>query len=186
MILRRIGSPGTPPVTLAEAKDHLRVTDDTENDLITALVAAACAAVGEASGRVLALETWEIADFGFDGLVKLPKSPILALTSVKYYADGTLTTATLGDFRLYQSDDYTFLGPIETASWPISQTRPDGTVVRFTAGYSVMPETLRHAVLFTVGHFYDNRESVSEKGKSEVPQSAAYLIGMEKIGWAGA
>jgi uncharacterized phiE125 gp8 family phage protein len=186
MILRRIGSAATPPVTLAEAKAHLRVTDTAENDLITALVAAACAAVGEESGRTLATETWEIADHGFDGLVKLPKSPVLALTSVKYYVDDTLTTATLADYRLYLADDYTHVGPVELASWPISQTRPDGTVIRFTAGYSSLPVVLKHAVLLTVGHWFANREAVTVGAMSELPRAAEHLISLERLGWAGA
>jgi uncharacterized phiE125 gp8 family phage protein len=134
----------------------------------------------------MASETWEIADYGFDGLVKLPKSPVLSLTSVKYYVDDTLTTATLANYRLYQDDDYTHVGPIETASWPTSQTRPDGTVIRFTAGYSTLPVTLKHAALLTVGHWFANREAVTESAMAELPRAAELLIGMEKLGWAGA
>lgn len=184
MILRRIGAVGTPPVSLADAKAHLRVTDTVENDLITALIAAACAAVGEEAGRVIASETWEIADFGFSGLVKLPKSPVLALTSVQYYLDDVLTTATLADFRLYQDDDYTHVGPIESASWPVSQTRADGTVIRFTAGYTTLPTTLRHAVLLTVGHLFANREAVTAGAMADLPMGAHHLIGLERLGWA--
>ena len=186
MILRRIGSAGTPPVSLADAKAHLRVTDTVENDLITALIAAACAAVGDEAGRVLASETWEVADTGFSGLVKLPKSPVLALVSVQYYLDDVLTTATLSDFRLYQDADYTLLGPIDGVSWPNGQTRPDGTVIRFTAGYSTLPTTLRHAVLLTVGHWFANREAVSETGMTELPMGANHLIGLERLGWVAA
>lgn len=184
MIVRRIGAAGTPPVTLADAKAHLRVTDTAENDLITALIAAACAAVGEESGRVIASETWEIADYGFDGLVKLPKSPVVSLTSVRYYVDDTLTTATLADFRLYQDDDFTFVGPIESATWPMAQTRPDGTVIRFTAGYSTLPTTLRHAVLLTIGHLFANREAVTDGAMAELPFGVHHLIGLERLGWA--
>ncbi len=186
MILRRIGSAGTPLVTLADAKSHLRVTDNNESTLITALIAAACASVGEASGRVMAAETWEIADYGFDGLIKLPKSPVTALTSVKYYVGETLTTATLADFRLYQDDDYTHVGPIDSASWPTGQTRPDGTVIRFTAGYSELPTMLRHAVLLTVAHWFENRAAATESNMVDLPFGVQHLIGLEKLGWAGA
>lgn len=186
MILRRIGSAGTPLVTLADAKEHLRVTDSSENTLIVGMVAAACAAVGEEAGRVMSQETWEIADYGFSGLVKLPKSPVLALTSVKYYVDGTLTEATLADFRLYQGNDYTLVGPVESAAWPNLQSRPDGTVIRFTTGYSALPDTLRMAVLLTVEHWFENRGIVTAAPMTELPRAAEYLIGMEKLGWAGA
>lgn len=186
MILRRIGAAATPPVTLAEARAHLRVTDADENVLIVALLATACASVSAQAGRSVGLETWEIADTGFSGLVKLPKSPVVALTSVKYYLDDVLTTATLADFRLYEDEDYTFVGPIDGASWPTGQTRPDGTVIRFTAGYTTLPTTLRHAVLLTVGHLFENRAAVSADGLTDVPLAVKELIGLERLGWAAA
>lgn len=185
MIVRRIGAAGTPPVALGETKDHLRVTNDLEDGVISALIAAACDAVGEECGRVLASETWELADTGFSGDVLLPKSPVVALTSVKYYLDGVLTTDTIGNYRLYSGDDYTSVGPIEGASWPMAQTRPDGTIIRFTTGYTTLPASLRHAVLLMVGHFYTNREATGE-AIVELPLAVKHLVGMYRLGWVGA
>jgi uncharacterized phiE125 gp8 family phage protein len=184
-ILRRIGAAGTPPVTLASAKEHLRVTHDLEDALITALIAAACDAVGQSAGRVVALETWEIADERFCGEVELPKSPVIALTSIKYYSADTLVTASLSDYRLYLSDDYSCVAPLPGTYWPNADIREDGTIIRFTAGYSTLPETLRQAVLLMVGHLYKNREAVGDAG-DVVPLALEYLIGVERLGWVAA
>lgn len=185
MIVRRIGAAGAPPLTTQQAKDHLRVTHDYEDALIASLVAVACDAIGEESGRTLASETWEIADTGFSGLVTLPRSPVASLTSVKYYLDGVLTTDTLANYRLYDGEDRSQVGPLETASWPAGQTRPDGTVIRFVAGYTTLPEALRHAVLLMVGHLYQNREAVGDS-LTELPLAVQHLVGLHRVGWVGA
>ena len=38
MIIKIINAPDTEPITLEEAKDHLRVTSDDENTLITSII----------------------------------------------------------------------------------------------------------------------------------------------------
>lgn len=185
MIIRRIGAAATPPVTLLQAKQHLRVDDSAEDVLISALIAAACDAISEESGRTLAAETWEIADTGFSGNVILPRSPVVSLTSVKYYVDGVLTTDTLANYRLYETEDRTMVGPIETASWPTVQTRPDGTIIRFVAGYTTLPPALHQAVLLMIGHLFSNREATGE-AMAELPLGLHHLVGLHRIGWAAA
>jgi len=182
MLLRRI-SVGAAPVSLAEAKEHLRVTHSLEDDLITALVAAACESISQQSGRAITSEVWTIYDTGFSGVVHLPKSPVTALGSVKYYLDGTLATATLADYRLYQDDDYSRVAPIDGKAWPVSQTREDGSQITFTAGYTTIPDTLRMAVLLLVDFLYYNRGG---DGDTMPPPGIEQLVGLHRLGWASA
>ena len=186
MLIRRVGSAGTPPVTLFDAKAHLRVTGTDEDTLIEALIATACEAVGQAAGRVLALETWEMADCGFLGAVRLVKSPVVEIVSVKHYAADVLTTDTLANYRLYADDDYSQVVPITGATWPVWQDRPDGTIIQFTAGYSVLPDALRLAVLLMVAHLYENRSAVGDGTVKDLPLSMDYLIGLHRLGWVSA
>ena len=178
MILRRIAA-GTPPITLADAKEHLRVTGTDEDDLITGYIAAACGYVSEASGRALSEETWMIAEEGFCDEVTLPKSPVRELVSVKYYLNDTLTTATLADYRLYLSDDYSEVAPVYGKIWPVAQIREDGTQITFKAGYVTLPAELRQAVFLMLAFLYANRgdEAVSP------PPALDWLIGAHRLGW---
>lgn len=187
MLLRRTVAAATCPVGLAEAKAHVRVTHDAEDAVILGLVAQACDLVGEMAGRVLQAETWTLADAGFSGRVRLPKSPVSALVSVQYRDDaGVLQAQSIGDFLLYQDDDWSWVEPAAGKSWPAVQTRADGTVITFTAGYTVLPAGLRGAVLLTVGHLFEHRESVAPGAMATLPLGVDALVGVHRLGWVGA
>lgn len=187
MIMRRTSAAGTALVTLPEAKAHLRVTGTAEDALIAALITAASDFIGESSGRVLALETWKIMCPGFLGTVKLPKSPLIAITEIGYNdTAGAALTANLSDFSTIIGDDWGYICPKSGKSWPTSDTaRLDGASITFTAGYSVLPDALRMAVLLMVGHYYVNREAVGAT-QSELPLAVESLVASYRLGWAAA
>ena len=39
-----------------------------------------------------------------------------------------------------------------------------------------LPDALKHALLLVIGNFYDNRESLSPVGISELPQSLGWIL----------
>ena len=57
MFLRRTVPAASLPLSVRDAKDHLRVTDSRDDYLVEGYLRAALEAVGEMSGRVLAAET---------------------------------------------------------------------------------------------------------------------------------
>lgn len=186
-MLRRIGAAATPPVTLAEAKARLRVTHDDENAVITAMIASACDQIGEMAGRVLSSETWEVMMSDFPAAVRLPKSPVIALTSVTYLdAVEAVQAAVLGDFALVQSDDWSHVQPAVGKAWPTPGVdREDAARIRFSAGYTTLPAALKEAVLLMVGHLFRNREGVSPDAMTEPPLSISALVSTHKLGWFG-
>ena len=99
MNLKQIVAPAALAVSLDEAKEHLRVDHDAENDLITALIQAATAWLDGWSGVLcIALEaqTLELTLDAFpSGCIRLPIGPTTAISSVKYLsADGEQTLST--------------------------------------------------------------------------------------------
>ena len=79
MRLKQTKAPTSEPVTLAELKLHLRVEDNTDDDLITEIGKAARLWVEKATGRQLMPATWQMTLDSFpggDGIILLPRPPI--------------------------------------------------------------------------------------------------------------
>lgn len=192
MTLRRVTAPGVSPVSIQEAKLHLRVDGDAEDDLIYALIDAATDHFdGEgALGRAMITQTWA-QYFGQNPYrPRLKMTPFQSLTSVEYYdADNALQTDTLSNYETWVDGDYVICKPKEAFDWPDAFDRPDAIKVTYTAGYSDaatgVPQPIRQAILLTVGHWYESRVSVSEVAMKEVPMTADALISNYKIGWYG-
>lgn len=186
MFLRRTSGPGTLPIALADAKEHLRVTGSDEDPVITRLIRIACEMVGEMSGRVLASETWEAAYATVCGDLVLPKNPVQAVTGIAYYDPSDVQQAAiLADFYVFKDDDRCVIRPKAGKSWPRTIAREDAITVTFTAGYSGVPNALVSAALLTIGHLYEHREAVvAGSAATELPLAVQELIAIHRIGWA--
>lgn len=191
--LRRTVAPTERPVSLLEAKDHLRLIGDDEDFYVQRLVDAAVAQIdGTGSlGRAMITQTWAQWHNQSPGYVRLAMTPFQSLTAVEYYdADGILQTATLGDFETWLDGDTVRVKPRDNRAWPSADSRPDAIKITYVAGYGdtslAVPETVRHAILLLVGHMYQNREAGTEKALSEIPFGVDALLSLERTGWFGA
>lgn len=157
--------PAEEPITLAEAKLHLRVTSSAEDALLTDLIQAAREYCEMVSKRSFVTRTYDLALDAFPccGYIKLPAPPVQSITSVTY-VDSTGATQTMS------SDDYYLANPEGNLvlgygkSWPSAILRPQNAItVRYVAGYgaaSAVPAWVKHAIKLMVGHWYMNREEV--------------------------
>jgi uncharacterized phiE125 gp8 family phage protein len=172
------------PVSLAEAKAHLRVTDGSDDALIVGYLMAARQHVEDFTGRTLSLQTYDykIDDELCDEIV-LPRPPLVSVTSVSY-VDINGATQTLSA-ALYQVDTGILFGrivPAYQATYPSVRSQPNAVAVRFQAGYSQIPEPIRQAILLLVSHFYDNRQPVLIGAiSSELPFSVVALLSPYKV-----
>lgn len=184
MSLILVSGPASFPVKLAEAKEHLKITSgNAEDTLISRLIRAATVHAENFTRRAFITQTWRkrLDDFT-DYEITLDKPPIQSITSVKYYTGGVLTTL---NGTLYESEidgETGFVRPIYGGYWPTYVDPRYGAVqVDFVAGYGDdpedVPEDIRQAILFLVGHFYANKESViSGATATEVPQTFEALL----------
>ena len=188
MGLALITGPVSDPVTVIEAKSHLRETSADNDGLIAGYILAARQAAEDFTRRKLFTQTW---DFSIDGdwprekvngvqrqRIVLPLPPLQSVTSVKYYdSAGTLQTMAADQYRV---DPTSYEGRIEPAYgvvWPTVRDQMSTIVVRMVVGYSSLPEPVRQSILLTVGHFYANRESVvTGTIATELPQAAQALL----------
>lgn len=164
------GGPASEPVTLAEAKAHLRVeaTLTDEDELITSLIQAAREQVEDLTHRQLITATWNLRLDGFpDWAISLPRPPLQAVNSIKYYdTEGTLveTLAEDTDFLVDAASFVARIVPVPGGAWPATQDRPGAVIINYDAGYgddaADVPAKIRQAMLLLIGHLYENREAV--------------------------
>lgn len=182
MLLNRTVAPTTTIVGLADAKDHLRVTDATEDFYIGTLLSAADATLEEMTGRAILPQTWAMSVDSVSGTLALPKVPVTAISSIAYYdANNAAQIATIDDFYLFKDDDRAWLEPKPGMSWPTLYARADALTVTFTAGYAAIPSTLKHAALLLVSQWFEHRGMTGD-GR-EVPFAVTHLVGLHRTGW---
>lgn len=199
--LTLVTAPASLPITVEEAKGQMRVEHADDDAVIGRLINAAVAFVdaGGVLGRAMITQTWaQTVDRFYRPLsrsrvwsndrVAVTMSPVQALTAVKYYdTDNALQTATLSDFRLIGGANDSYVEPV--GSWPNTFDRPDALQIEVRVGYgdaaSDVPDTVRHALLMLVAHWYENREEYSETGLKRTPMGFDALIGVERASWYG-
>ena len=185
MWLNQLSAPASTPISLSEAKAHLRVLTNDEDTLITALIAVATTLLEGRHGvlgRALITQQWEhrIDGFPTNGFIELPLPPLQTVEAVKYIDDaGTEQTVDSSD---YVVDAELLVGRIRPAynvTWPSTRCEPHAVRIEFTAGYGVaadVPDPLKQAMLLLIGHFYLNREATSEKTIKGLPFAVEALI----------
>lgn len=190
MGLRLLVPPAIEPVTLDEAKLHLRVDNDDENTLIEALIKAAREYAEVFQNRAYITQTWELwldnwpkwAEYPY---FRLPRSPLQTVESIKYYdSDGGEHVVTD-----YIVDDISEPARVIPAgdSWPnVSLRKANGIAITFKAGYgddaASVPASIKQALLLLVGHWYENRENVVlGAAVQEMPFAAKTLLWQERI-----
>lgn len=190
-MLYRSAAPVEAPITLAEAKMHLRVDGSDEDDYITALIAAAVSLLdGQGDlGRAMVTQTWQQWVGPSPASVRLLMGPFIALTAVDYYdTDSVLQSATLTDFEARLDGDFVRIHAKTGFSWPSTTSRNDAIRLTFTAGYgaaSAVPDGLKHAIKLIVGHWYANREAASEVTLKDIPIAVDAIVGNERVRWYG-
>lgn len=186
-------APAITPVTLTEVKDQLRIEHTDDDTLINRLinVAVSYTDVQGALGHAMISQKWgQWVDSTPPAAVKLILGPVLQVNAVKYYdTNGDLQTDTLTNYEVVGTSYATTVGPKENFSWPTTQDRSDAIRIEYTIGYGEtaadVPETLRHALMMLIGHWYDNRETTMMDELSNVPYGFDALMDMHRRCWYG-
>lgn len=166
----RTVAPEVAPVSLAEAKTHLRVDFTDDDTLIGALIDAATAHVDGYTGilaRALVTQTWQqdFCDWPGDRVLRLPLAPVASVSSVKYFdsANTEITVAETGNYALLEDARGPYIKFTSDFAAPaLFDERDDRIGVTFVAGYgdpSDVPAAIRAAVLLIVGDLYKNRDA---------------------------
>lgn len=176
MPARRIAQPTVEPMTLAQAKLHLRVDYDDDDELIASLITVARATAEDRLSRTLISTTWRLTVDKFSPALELPNAPALSVQSIKYI-DTTGIERTLDpvDYFLDSVTEPGYIVPAAGRTWPDTQDSINAVVVDYTAGYGTtadkVPTPIVQWMKLAIGDMYDRRNRSAEK--PNVPQNFA-------------
>ena len=170
---RLVTPPAALPVTLAEAKQHLRVDHSDDDAKINALISAAVSYLDARSGvlgRCIVTQTWELQLDEFpDEEIEIALGPVQSVTSV-HYTDQDGVTQVIASSE-YDVDIVSLVARVlPVTSWPQAKAEANAVHVRFVAGTSAasVPQAIKQAILLLVSHWYEERSTVNVGNISSV------------------
>lgn len=165
--LNRSTDATSEPITLEEAKVHLRVTDDADNDLIESLITAARMLAEQYTNRQLLTATWDLYldRFPCGGEpILLPRSPVQSVTSIVYTdTAGASTTWTNTNYALDAYSEPARVYLAYDVVYPTPRAIENAVRVRYVAGWTtaaLVPKPIKQAMLLLIGHHYEQRSTV--------------------------
>lgn len=154
----------TLPISVEEAKSHLRVTNDDQDDLITDLIWGATRQFENRSNEVLTEQTWDFVLNQDEVVTRVEffKFPVKSITSVGYYdTSNAAQTVDSADYILFTGGRPASL---IFSDVPSTYLRDDSMTIRFLAGYTTLPFDIKQALLAKVFRLYENpHDPVDEK-----------------------
>lgn len=154
------------PITLAEAKNYLRVDYSEDDALITALITSARVRLEQYAGVAMTERTLQVIAY-VDDLIELPYVPISTILSVEYF-NGQ-------DWVTLEDGSYTVIGinykKISTLYYPSMEYR-----FTYNCGYCEPPSSMRTAVFKLLSDLYEYRESSVESTKPNSNVVTAYEL----------
>ncbi|ODA66840.1 Phage gp6-like head-tail connector protein [Methyloligella halotolerans] len=183
MALALTSAPAVEPVSLAEAKAHLRVDQDAEDDLISALIVSARSWVERQYGLALITQEWS---FYLDrvpgaGAVALPLSPLQSVESVTIHSANGGTNELDQDAYAYDALSKPARLIFQGANGGASLRPLNGIEIAYRCGFGDaaddVPGPIRQALLLLIVHWFERREPVPAGGEPpEVPAMVAGLL----------
>ena len=182
--LQTITEPTVEPITVIEAREHLRLDDDVDQTQVMAYVMAAREWCENYTGKVFINRTMRqyldsspaSANNGFDGYkvahqnvlvggqssIEIAKSPVVSVSSVKYYNDaGDESTWAASNYYVDTAREVPRIVLLDSGSWPTDLRGANGLEINFTAGYGSspndIPEPIRVAILQYMTFLYEHR-----------------------------
>lgn len=161
MTLTLLAPPSAEPVSLAEAKGHLRVTFDAEDALIGRLITAARQRIEAELGLSLIETRWREQRDRWpaegDGVIELARGPLLIVEAVERAVVGGVFAPVS-----FTAEPGSRPGRVSVAVPPWTAVRSGGVLrVDYRAGFGPLaadvPEPLRQAVLAVVADAFERR-----------------------------
>lgn len=194
--LTRQTPPAVEPVTLSEAKAHLRVDTTTDDTYIGSLVSAAREWCEQYLDRTLVHTQWVMRFDRFppDGThdIELPRPPMASAGTVTAVAltftleNGRTSAYSAASYRVDRDSTPGAVKALYGQTWPPHLQDDNAISVTWWAGYgssgTSVPAAIRHAMLMLVGMWYERRMAADSMGGDEIPFGVKSLLDSQKWG----
>lgn len=154
-------APKLEPITLQEARDHLRVDGSDDDGVIAAAIVAAREFVENYTSRPLVTQTRTGYLSTLEGCVALSAN-LQSVSSIKYIdCDGVQQTLATSEYRVDTKGLVGSVSPAFGKAWPSVRNVSNSVEIEFVCGYggqSAVPCAIKQAMLLLIGDFFEMRE----------------------------
>lgn len=196
--LKRLSGPSREVLTADDVKTQARVFISADDAYITGVLIPSVRSATEIYlNRALLPQRWRLTLDRFPGSwpytygygmvqsprreIHIPISPLISVDNFQYPDPSTLQPTDVPPGYQLVFGEPSRLQPAYGTAWPIAAWTIGGIVLEFTAGYQddqaspivgteIMPPEIKHAMLMTASHWYNNREA------QEIPDGALNLL----------
>lgn len=184
--LRRLTAPIVEPVSLAEAKAHVRVDTEAEDTLIQGYIATAREWCEDYLDRSLVTQQLVMRLDAFPpGEMELPRPPMI-VSGTATAVIVTYTTSSEGGTAVMPTSTYRVdrdatpgtIAPLYGQAWPSHLTDRNSLTVTWWSGYgepTAVPQRVKNAVLMCVHELY------TQRGNGAMPVAAMRLL--DTVSW---
>ena len=180
-MLEIVSQPSYEPVSLAEARQWLRL-EDTDTDhtaTLRILIKAMREDAENLTHRAYVQRQYRYSIGGYPtdceyGLkIELPFPPVVSVDSFKYVdSNGTLQTLAADQYVLHNEAEPAFILPAWLVTWPTHRVVPNAIQITFTAGYAAgspsdeqsaqqnIPAAVRAWMQTKLATLFENREQI--------------------------
>lgn len=184
--LKRTVAPTIEPVSLESFRLHCRIDTTEEDEVLSSYLSAAREMLEADTQRGFLPQTWQLTLDGFpDDVIELRRCPVTAVSSITYTdiagASQTLSTSV---YAVDLGNEPARITLKHGQVWPYTLGQANVVTVTFTVGYTVLtvPQQAQQAIRMLAAHWYNNRETIQDKGQS-VPYGYDALVG--RLMWSG-
>lgn len=176
-MLKLAVGPIVEPITLFEAKEHLRVDHNDEDALIANQISAARLYCEKLGDKAFITQTWDMYLDGFPGTssygvcatsysslkqeIRILKSPIQTISWVKYLdGDRVLQTVDAASYQVDTVGNYPRILPTYGSTWPATYVGLNAVWIQFVCGYGMpkdVPFNAKAAILLILSMLYEHR-----------------------------
>lgn len=169
MIVKMTSPPEAEPVSLPEAKLHLKVETDvtTDDTLITNLVTAAREWCEAYEGRKYMTQTLTVYLDAFEPVINLPYPPVQVVNSIMYVdLAGAEQELSKSLYTVDAVSEPARVYPAYGKCWPATRTVRNAVSIEYDVGYVTgegdevepnVPARVKQAMLLLIGEWYVNR-----------------------------
>jgi hypothetical protein len=189
---------------LDQVKGYLRITDDSEDDVIDDIMYDACDFIETETGQQMMTAVKRMYLDGFPAndpvifnqssvinlapnldapipsrYIPIRTPPLQSVSAVTYLLDGTPTVLSPS---LYTVDVNSMPGRVvlnDGQQWPTADNEPGSVYIDFTCGYAsatAVPLRFGRAIRWLVAHYYENRDLGVGRNQTELPYGLRTLL----------